>query len=419
MNEIKEPRIFGNGKRDRFSTSAEDEEMVTKELSKSLTITDPVCGKTMVNFGTNFTGAASGGYLGASSPKTAAASTASTGAAAAPTGPLPAGWEQQMTSDGRSYFVDHNTRTTNLLNPCRDRRVTAPTGNMTPGQAKAYPPNTNSNRRHFRPLSSGWEMRITNTNRIYFVDHSSKFTTSDNPHMPSNDANVPQYKRKEMLNPFYCLFKYATHDNYTLQINPNSAVNPEHSNYFKFIGRVVGLTVFHQRFLNAFFVVSSLKKTSSELFDNSYFFGHNTSSICFSPNWTQQFRPKFLQNHIPQNHILQRDPAIPLFLPSLMVAGMTPWYTLSSFLLLSAPVTTSNWLEEVNTLRTLVFPCEPNFANGLSGSWCHSQQIPSHHGYVQGGYLYRRRSTSFLRATDFERVQQPIDGSCSSSSCQL
>ena len=58
----------------------------------------------------------------------------------------------------------------------------------------------------------------------------------------------------EMFNPFYCLFEYSAHDNYTIQINPNSGINPEHLNYFKFIGRVVGLGVFHRRFLDAFFV---------------------------------------------------------------------------------------------------------------------------------------------------------------------
>ena len=54
----------------------------------------------------------------------------------------------------------------------------------------------------------------------------------------------------DMFNPFYCLFEYSSH-NYTLQINPNSGINPEHLNYFKFIGRVVGLGVFHRRFLDA------------------------------------------------------------------------------------------------------------------------------------------------------------------------
>ena len=57
-----------------------------------------------------------------------------------------------------------------------------------------------------------------------------------------------------MFNPFYCLFEYSAHDNYTLQINPHSGVNPEHLNYFKFIGRVVGLAIFHRRFLDSFFI---------------------------------------------------------------------------------------------------------------------------------------------------------------------
>lgn len=35
------------------------------------------------------------------------------------------------------------------------------------------------------PLPSGWEMRLTNTGRIYFVDHTSKITTWDDPRLPS------------------------------------------------------------------------------------------------------------------------------------------------------------------------------------------------------------------------------------------
>jgi len=62
-----------------------------------------------------------------------------------------------------------------------------------------------------------------------------------------------------MFNPFYCLFEYSAHDNYTLQINPHSGINSEHLNYFKFIGRVVGLAIFHRRLLDAFFIVSFYK----------------------------------------------------------------------------------------------------------------------------------------------------------------
>ena len=63
----------------------------------------------------------------------------------------------------------------------------------------------------------------------------------------------------EMFNPFYCLFEYSAHDNYTLQINPASGVNPEHLNYFRFIGRCMGLAIFHRRFLDAYFIVSFYK----------------------------------------------------------------------------------------------------------------------------------------------------------------
>ena len=36
----------------------------------------------------------------------------------------------------------------------------------------------------------------------------------------------------------YCLFEYANKNNYSLQINPASYVNPDHLHYFKFIGEL-------------------------------------------------------------------------------------------------------------------------------------------------------------------------------------
>ncbi|KAI4162533.1 MAG: hypothetical protein LQ342_003764 [Letrouitia transgressa] len=260
-----------------------------------------------------------------------AVSMMATGATTAGTGELPAGWEQRHTPEGRSYFVDHNTRTTTWVDPRRQQYI------------RMYGQNTNGNNTTIQTqpvsqlgaLPSGWEMRLTNTARVYFVDHNTKTTTWDDPRLPSSlDQNVPQYKRDfrrkliyfrsqpalrilsgqchvkvrrghifedsyaeimrqnatdlkkrlmirfdgedgldygglsrqvssleyffllshEMFNPFYCLFEYSAHDNYTLQINPHSGINPEHLNYFKFIGRVVGLAIFHRRFLDAFFI---------------------------------------------------------------------------------------------------------------------------------------------------------------------
>ena len=44
-------------------------------------------------------------------------------------------------------------------------------------------------------------------------------------------------------------------DNYTLQINPLSGVaNEDHLRYFKFIGRVCGMAVYHGKLVDGFFI---------------------------------------------------------------------------------------------------------------------------------------------------------------------
>jgi len=63
-----------------------------------------------------------------------------------------------------------------------------------------------------------------------------------------------------MFDPQYCLFEFSAQDSYTLQINPMSDVNPEHLNYFMFIGRVIGMAIFHRRFLDAYFISSVYKR---------------------------------------------------------------------------------------------------------------------------------------------------------------
>ncbi|KAJ7175923.1 hypothetical protein C8R46DRAFT_1080052 [Mycena filopes] len=224
----------------------------------------------------------------------AAAPTPQTGAYADV--PLPLGWEERRTPEGRPYFVDHQTRTTTWVDPRRAGIAPPPV----PAAATA-----NSN---LGPLPSGWEMRLTSTGRVYFVDHNTKTTAWDDPRAPTNlDDSAPQYKRDyrrkvmrvlagkceikirrtrvledsygavmaltaedlkrrlmvnfegedgldyggvgrewffllshEIFNPSYGLFEYSTHDNYTLQINPASGINPDHLSYFKFIGRCLG-----------------------------------------------------------------------------------------------------------------------------------------------------------------------------------
>lgn len=51
----------------------------------------------------------------------------------------------------------------------------------------------------------------------------------------------------EVLNPMYCLFEYAGKNNYSLQINPASSVNPDHLLYFRFIGALLAQSVNEHR----------------------------------------------------------------------------------------------------------------------------------------------------------------------------
>ena len=68
-----------------------------------------------------------------------------------------------------------------------------------------------------------------------------------------------------------CPLFFPYRDNYTLQINPNSGLcNDQHLNYFKFIGRVAGMAIYHGKLLDGkiLFLVShlfsSLVKFSAE-----------------------------------------------------------------------------------------------------------------------------------------------------------
>ncbi|KAI4790890.1 E3 ubiquitin-protein ligase pub1, partial [Aureobasidium sp. EXF-8846] len=113
-----------------------------------------------------------------------------TGTTTAGTGELPAGWEQRHTPEGRAYFVDHNTRTTTWVDPRRQQYIRMYGQNAAAGTIQQQPVS------QLGPLPSGWEMRLTNTARVYFVDHNTKTTTWDDPRLPSSlDQNVPQYKR--------------------------------------------------------------------------------------------------------------------------------------------------------------------------------------------------------------------------------
>ncbi|KAB7505972.1 E3 ubiquitin-protein ligase Nedd-4 [Armadillidium nasatum] len=185
-------------------------------------------------------------------------------------GPLPEGWEQRVHTDGRTFFIDHKKRTTTwedprLLNPAI--------------AGKAIP--------YSRDYKQKYEYLKTNLPRPTNVPNKFDIKVKRNNILEDAFAIISHVNRvdllrtklwiefegevgldyggvgreffyllsKEMFNPYYGLFEYSATDNYTLQINPYSGMcNEEHLRYFKFIGRVAGMAVYHGKLLDAFFI---------------------------------------------------------------------------------------------------------------------------------------------------------------------
>ncbi|XP_035246194.1 E3 ubiquitin-protein ligase NEDD4-like isoform X8 [Anguilla anguilla] len=239
---------------------------------------------------------------------------------------LPPGWEMRIAPNGRPFFIDHNSRTTTWEDPRLKYPVHMRTkASLEPGDLGPLPNLLEE---------PGWEERVHADGRTFYIDHNTKNTQWEDPRLQSpaitgpavpysrefkqkydyfrkklkKPADIPNrfemklhrnnifeesYRRimslkrpdilkarlwiefesekgldyggvarewffllsKEMFNPYYGLFEYSATDNYTLQINPNSGLcNEDHLSYFKFIGRVAGMAVFHGKLLDGFFI---------------------------------------------------------------------------------------------------------------------------------------------------------------------
>ncbi|EEB13366.1 E3 ubiquitin-protein ligase Nedd-4, putative [Pediculus humanus corporis] len=239
---------------------------------------------------------------------------------------LPPGWTVQIAPNGRVFFIDHNEKTTTWVDPRTGRASPMPNQVVTTVPKKVDD--------ELSPLPEGWEERMHTDGRTFFIDHNTRTTQWEDPRLSNpqiagpavpysrdykrkyeyfkmqlkKPANVPNkieikvhrnniledsYRiissinrvallktklwiefegeigldygglarewffllSKEMFNPYYGLFEYSATDNYTLQINPLSGMcNEEHLNYFKFIGRIAGMAVYHGKLLDAFFI---------------------------------------------------------------------------------------------------------------------------------------------------------------------
>ncbi|XP_029648348.1 E3 ubiquitin-protein ligase NEDD4 isoform X2 [Octopus sinensis] len=183
-------------------------------------------------------------------------------------GPLPPGWEERIHTDGRVFYIDHNTRSTMWEDP-RLQKLGGPAV-----------PYSRDYKRKYDYFRSKLRKPVNVPNKIDIkISRSNVFEDSFRVIMNVKKVDLLKTRlwiefdgevgldyggvarewfymlSKEMFNPYYGLFEYSATDNYTLQINPLSGVaNEEHLSYFEFIGRIAGMAVYHGKLLDAFFI---------------------------------------------------------------------------------------------------------------------------------------------------------------------
>ncbi|XP_052570100.1 E3 ubiquitin-protein ligase NEDD4 isoform X6 [Peromyscus californicus insignis] len=185
-------------------------------------------------------------------------------------GPLPPGWEERTHTDGRVFYINHNTKKTQWEDPRMQDVATA-------GPAVPYSRDYKRKYEFFRrkmkkqnDIPNKFEMKLRRANvledsyrRIMGVKKAdflkARLWIEFDGEKGLDYGGVARewffLISKEMFNPYYGLFEYSATDNYTLQINPNSGLcNEDHLSYFKFIGRVAGMAVYHGKLLDGFFI---------------------------------------------------------------------------------------------------------------------------------------------------------------------
>lgn len=192
-------------------------------------------------------------------------------------GPLPPGWEIRYTAAGQRFFVDHNTKKTTLEDP---RTADQSGAKGAYGLPRAYERSFRWKLSQFRYLCQSnaltSHIKITVTRQTLFEDSYHQIMR-----LPAYELRRRLYiifrgeegldyggvsrewfflLSHEVLNPMYCLFEYANKNNYSLQINPASYVNPDHLQYFKFIGRFIAMALYHGRFIYSGFTMPFYKR---------------------------------------------------------------------------------------------------------------------------------------------------------------
>uniref|UniRef100_A0A4W5QFJ7 HECT-type E3 ubiquitin transferase n=1 Tax=Hucho hucho TaxID=62062 RepID=A0A4W5QFJ7_9TELE len=207
-------------------------------------------------------------------------------------GPLPPGWEIRNTATGRVYFVDHNNRTTQFTDPRLSNQLKeqAQQALVSPGnlpeeaECLTVPKYKRDLVQKLKILRQELSQQQPQAGHCRIeVSREEIFEESYRQVMKMRPKDL--WKRlmvkfkgeegldyggvarewlyllsHEMLNPYYGLFQYSRDDIYTLQINPDSAVNPEHLSYFHFVGRIMGMAVFHGHYIDGGFTLPFYKQ---------------------------------------------------------------------------------------------------------------------------------------------------------------
>ncbi|XP_077573493.1 itchy E3 ubiquitin protein ligase b [Stigmatopora nigra] len=188
--------------------------------------------------------------------------------------PLPEGWEMRFTVDGIPYFVDHNRRTTTYIDPRSGK------SSLENGPQITYVRDFKAKVQYFRfwcqQLSMPQHIKINVSRKTLFEDSFQQIMSFNAQDLrrrlwiifPGEEGlDYGGVAREwffllshEVLNPMYCLFEYAGKENYCLQINPASYINPDHLKYFKFIGRFIAMALFHSKFIDTGFSLPFYKR---------------------------------------------------------------------------------------------------------------------------------------------------------------
>ncbi|VDD74916.1 unnamed protein product [Mesocestoides corti] len=190
--------------------------------------------------------------------------------------PLPPGWEKRYTAAGQRYFIDHNNRTTTFIDP-RTGQHAGSLGSM--GVPVQYERNFRAKLAYFRAQCSS-HLLSGHVKLSISRDGLLEESFQQIQRLPASDLRKrlcitflgeegldyggiarEWFLRvsRDFFNPMFGLFEY-TGAHYSLQINPASDVaNVAHLDYFHFIGRVIGMALFHGRCIDGGFTLAFYK----------------------------------------------------------------------------------------------------------------------------------------------------------------